>query len=562
MIEDYLIHAQQLCCLINCDPGALQELLHLIETSKDKTQENVHIQNFFKGEYAFYTDHYENALRHYLEAKEIPNFEFFCYRASAYALKEQSSLEKSVEFARRALKIFPDDYPTLAILNDVLMLSGDLEGAREITKKMRALESSIAKKNHIPIAKIEEISPQINIGKKEIKELAGIFSIDAAEETLFTETSFLGPESFAVSLDFSQDNKADCSSSFHSILMDYYIKGSSERKTIAEDSLYIFQGWNRGEKKNVKNVNIPLDMLYDGSNESSGGFYLRWQGRGVVINPGHHFMTRFHEAGLYIQDIDFVIVTDETPNAYVDIQKIYELQGKVNQELKKEPQVIHYYLNHKVYQKFSNNLKPRSKHERHALHKLELFLDSPEGEEIELNKEIKLHYFPALITQESRAGSPASGSVEIRLELSSHFKNLTKEQRNINVGYSSNVAGMNGICASDILILRINEHYRYSQQIGSEELDRDFASRKLVLCTDFDAFNGDVRLETIKKMRIDTEGEYISILPADIGLLVDLKTMQIECSSTHAKIDPDAVHIVKTNGPFSRLQYLSPNDCL
>ena len=45
-----------------------------------------------------------------------------------------------------------------------------------------------------------------------------------------------------------------------------------------------------------------------------GGFYFRWQGVGVAVDPGIGFMSLMHEHSIFIDDIDVVIVT----HAHID----------------------------------------------------------------------------------------------------------------------------------------------------------------------------------------------------------------------------------------------------
>ena len=119
---------------------------------------------------------------------------------------------------------------------------------------------------------------------------------------------------------------------------------------------------------------------------------MRWKGMGVAINPGRDFLSQFHAQGLHIRDIDAVIVTSDRPDSYEDVPEIYALNYQTN-KLSQELKIIHYYLHQHAFQALSGVLKPHFKQERHNLHSLELFLDSPELEKIELSREIQLHYF-------------------------------------------------------------------------------------------------------------------------------------------------------------------------
>ncbi len=555
IVESYSTRVRELSCFIDRETGALQELLRLIECNKDKVQGDRDQEEFFKGEYAFYSGNYQRALKHYLEAKSIPNFEFFCYRVSAYILKGELSIDKAIGFIRRALEIFPDDYPSLTILNELLTLSGHSHEAFDVIGKAKKIAGQFSPSEKNYVDKSLEHAKQINLGKKEIEELAGIFSVHPSTESLFCSKK----ETENSKVTFPTFEEIDPSISFYSRMMARYLANWKNRGEILDHTLRIFDGWERPGFD--EGHDFSLSMLYAGNNRSSGGIYLRWQGKGIVINPGKNFLNRFHRAGLYIQDIDFVIVTDEDGHAYADLEKIYDLRDRINQEIKGGNKIIHYYLNQRVYQKLFGVLKPRSKQERYAIHKLELFVDSFEGEEVELNKEVRLHYNSSRLDQS--LDEEVTPSMDIRLELLSS----EPEGKSINIGYFSATPKVFSpppyLTPADLLILRIRENDQLNKHLIDADLAAEESLPKLILCTEFNAFNGDTRLETIKAMRkkISYE-EHTAILPADSGLVVDLKKIKIQCCFTSKMVEPDAIRVIRKNGPFSSLCYLSKESYL
>jgi hypothetical protein len=50
-----------------------------------------------------------------------------------------------------------------------------------------------------------------------------------------------------------------------------------------------------------------------------------------------------------------------------------------------------------------------------------------------------------------------------------------------------------------------------------------------------------------------------SILPVDNKLIIDLKTIQAQCSVSKALVDPSQLRVIKTNEGFGKLLFLSPN---
>src|SRR5260370_22306821 len=52
-----------------------------------------------------YTTLFRSSLKYYLKAKEIPCFQFFCYRASAFVAKNLGRPSKALDLAKRALSM-------------------------------------------------------------------------------------------------------------------------------------------------------------------------------------------------------------------------------------------------------------------------------------------------------------------------------------------------------------------------------------------------------------------------------------------------------------------------
>ena len=301
-------------------------------------------------------------------------------------------------------------------------------------------------------------------------------------------------------------------------------------------------------------------------------------------------MKNFHKQGLHIKDIDFVIVTRDNPDAYADVKEIYELNVQLN-KVASELQIIHYYLNQKAYQELSPTLKPHYKQERNAIHRLELFVDSPDVEKLDLDNGIALCYFPVASHEafyhnqdKERRGATAHSCLGIRLELKTNQDKppgASIERPILRLGYVSGTSWSPllshhlGNC--DLLITGIgninaNDYnkVKYCDEglgfLGTFSLLEEIAP-KLLLCCEFNGREGDVRVEAIKKMRQEYSKSTRPsrtipvVLPGDDGLLVDLKNLQVRCSINNAFVDPAHVRVVKTVDSFGGLQYLSPECC-
>jgi tetratricopeptide (TPR) repeat protein len=370
-------------------------------------------------------------------------------------------------------------------------------------------------------------------------------------------------------------------------MIEEYQEGFRKRSKLADSFLSVLQGWNAPAVSDTAQGNSYLRRLFlaEQARKTSGGYFIRWNGKGIVINPGTGFLQTFHERGMHIRDIDIILVTGDSSDSYGDVKEIYDLNYQLN-KVNPELQIIRYYLNSKAFQDLSGVLKPNFKQERNTIHSLEMFVDSPDVEKTELCEGVILHYFVAS-TRDSMlqsahnkddANDKLSSTLGIRLELKS---TAGYDKSSVRIGYVSGTAWSpllaHHLGACDILLTGFgntcsNDYQRlhYNQDslgyYGNLTLLEEVAPR-LMLCGEFGGREGDVRLEVVQKMRQD----YVRglrggkaqpvVLPADTGLYLDLKNFAIRCSVSHASVDPALVKVVKTAEAFGRLHYLSPVCC-
>lgn len=348
---------------------------------------------------------------------------------------------------------------------------------------------------------------------------------------------------------------------------------ASRNKITADHTLTMLNGWDL-----ANNTNADLShMLQDEKRQStSGGIFLRWNGVGVALNPGRNFLKNFHDAGHHIEEIDCVVVSRDQNDHYCDIEAIYDLNYRINSSRGDEKlHVIHYYLSPQSYRDTSAKLKPNFKQERHTVHCLELFIDSPEVEKVELSSTMTLNYFlscsPELLNKSGRSNSSRT-SLGLRIDCKNSEGGTTSS-----IGYvsgtpwSPTLAQNLGRC--DILIAGFDNSgpsdygkVKYNDDslgyFGTYSLMEE-ATPRILLSAEFGGREGDIRVEVAKKMRQEyaySNSQGTVVLPADNGLDVDLKALQIRCSATGCLVEPSKIRVIKTRDAFGKLQYLSP-DC-
>lgn len=549
--SSYLEQAQQFVAQLDSQQGAREELLQLIDLCQEGVEADSPYQAFFKGEKALFSGECEQALRFYLQAKGIKPFEFFCYRASAMISQEHGHLEKAQYFAKKALKLMPDDYICKQISDSV---------------EFPTITNVAAP---YPVQSIDENLAFLTLSNAAHSCAAMKGSDDSAEEAI-TQENLLG-----------NDNLEREIHSFHQrqpALMRSYLESAERRHLSKDHCLYILGGTSRGIWPSPACNSLELSQIFSAIQPHRGkeGLFLRWNGKGVAINPGSNFLSSLHRQELHIRDIDAIVVTKESSETFASIKEIYDLNYKLNQ-VAAELHIIHYYFNEKAYQLYAPQLKPNFKQERSALHCLELFVDSPDVETIDLGEGILLHYFPTGFQEaykERRVSEPSS--LGINLELSTRQEGLA--QRSVRLGYigatswSPLLAHLLGPC--DVLVAAFGstgpsdyEKVSYNDDslgyFGIYSLMEEVRPR-IVLCSEFDGLEGDIRVEVAQRLRSEGKaaGASTVVLPADNSLFLNLLSNEIACSVSQQPVAAQHVMVVKSSYSFGPLQYLSPACCL
>ncbi len=620
-VEKYLEKIQKLKVLSTNDPEKLEKLLDFVIEQKLSFGESPEINFLFKGEHAFHNGNYEQALINYMQARAIPSFEFFCYRATAYVSFLRGDNDKAISFILKALGFRPLDYDTLKLYHEILTQKGEREKAIEIKEKIEKIECENIDSElyqRFPKSSTENIRNELT-SEQELsfshEDLTTNKEYSKMEEepklkSKYTHTSIYQMEEKSPSSEgFTHETTShfiaaklgvdlDAEKALEIRIQEFqreqtnriqrYLEESKKNRKVRDFSLHILNGWNSlgsNAREDTTQRSVSEILLAEQSRQTSGGFFIRWNGMGIAINPGSNFLENFHKQGLFIEDINFVIVTQDSPEAHTDIHRIYDLNYQLN-KISPELHVINYYLNHKAYQDLSHALKPNFKQERNTVHSLELFLDSPDIEREKLSDGILLSYFSAC----SRGGYISNSDLQdsaratkancmgIRLDLSP-ANSTDRSSDSVRIGYVSGtswsplLAHHLGYC--DILITgfgttnpsdygKLNYNETSLGYFGTYTLLEE-VKPKLLLCAEFDGREGDIRLEIAKKLRTEFEKAAgpsqhgTTILPADKGLFVELNTQKIECSISKTMLEPRNVVVVKSAETYGKLQYLSPN---
>jgi hypothetical protein len=338
-----------------------------------------------------------------------------------------------------------------------------------------------------------------------------------------------------------------------------------ERTSCTNPRLVVLNGWSDTSRPTPQDPLPPqlLHHLLKGNNESivrCGGYWVQLGGLGIVINPGRWFLERFHKAGLHIWDIDHVIITDGKESSSFDLERLWTFNREINTLLKEwelAPHVISYWLHPSAFERCAPGMRPLFRQERSTVHRLETFHDISAFETIELNDKISLDYSSAAPTSESL--SP----LMVRLR-------PLQENRHLSIGFLSQapwheaqnaflsscqtaVLGIGETSFEEIASLTPNpSSLGYSGVI--KILDNE--AIRLAVIAEQGFSEGDIRIESLKRLREELHRQTSTVIPAEEGTTIYLDSLHMTAPGLQTPTSIRSIRVMRSEGSFSRLAFL------
>lgn len=126
-------------------------------------------------------------------------------------------------------------------------------------------------------------------------------------------------------------------------IKDFLKEGSNFRSAPNKAILFILREWNSYTPA------IP-DPHRDAR---GGGYFIRYQDKGIVIDPGYDFIKNFAEAGGRIFDIDHIVITHAHNDHTNDVESLLTLFHNYNKENKYTTKRVNLYLSQGAERKLS-----------------------------------------------------------------------------------------------------------------------------------------------------------------------------------------------------------------
>lgn len=263
-----------------------------------------------------------------------------------------------------------------------------------------------------------------------------------------------------------------------------------------------------------------------------GGFFIHSDGLGIVIDPGIDFIKNLHAQGLFIQDIDYVIVTHNHIDHNNDLDKLIDMSIQSEKE-------ICFLLDVSTYEKYKNELREIEKTKSSLIKKL-----YPTG------KETILKIGDSIVMEICETEHLCDGSFGCKFEMSDKSIGYTSDTK-----YTDAIGEFFSEC--DVMIANISEtniddlllRRRKKNHLGIygvySLIRKNKKNNITCILAEFWGGLGDIRIETaevLRKYLIDLE---VDLLPSDIGLTLFLDNRTYLCSSCKQTVTFKDRRIVK-----------------
>ena len=299
---------------------------------------------------------------------------------------------------------------------------------------------------------------------------------------------------------------------------------------------------------------------------TGGGFYVNWNGIGIVVDPGYGFVDNMNKNQIGIQDVDIVILTHYHIDHTNDMRIIDDMNYQIQERGKKH--ILYWYMDHTthsmLYNGFDENINKDTVVEK------DMF-----GDRIAIRENILLAPFKTIHVKDYKKSDSTHSTYKddtfgFVLELTDEYGDKVK------IGYTSDttyyeelvnslegcdiiIANISGIYMEDYLLIKQKEnHLGYR---GCYKLFKNIKSLpKIIIISEF--WNGisDIRFDICKTMSGEI-GDSVKLFPGDIGMHIDMKNHKIKCSQCGNYASLENIHTVRPIEDFDGIAYVC-DDCI
>lgn len=336
--------------------------------------------------------------------------------------------------------------------------------------------------------------------------------------------------------------------------MYYYISEYTRQRPIVkiENKLICLKGFSSSTP--------IINSAKDSTSCFGGGFYINYNGNGIVIDPGVDFVKNMHRNYISIQDIDVVIVTHNHMDHNSDIEKLSSLQYDLNR-----------------YYNQCNEMLDILNTNPYTSHNITWILDSIDYEcfhdkndnvieldEFTTEKPIVSDKHNILLRSiETNHIADKKASYAIRIKMDDMY-----------IGYTSDTPYNEDLIPffndMGILIFNISDIYENDVQgiknkkghlgyNGSYNLLKE-THPSLAIASEFCCTNGDIRNDIVAQLISDLKSSSF-VIPGEIGTTISIPDLLIKCSICHRDVEKNMILHISPDVPYGKLRHICKN-CL
>ena len=320
------------------------------------------------------------------------------------------------------------------------------------------------------------------------------------------------------------------------------------------DTLSILRGWSSAV------------TLLEGSERRwrGGGYFLKWRGYGIVIDPGFDFLRNFHDASYHGREISAVVVSHNHPDHNSDLKDIDDLRYELYKRLAadkgpgSQPYVLLWDEDTSKATRFGTD-KPQHRHPP-------IVMGSGFPQPFDLGThaaEVPVRIIPFNVNHSGDVPSAMGMMVELLDD---------KGNALVRIGYTADTAYFKELhqqlANCDVLIAHISQPDRDELTDASKLKEVHLGYRgtakllkecqpKLALIGEFWAGYTDLRIPLVKGLR-QLSG-LKDVLPAGLAMHLRLPSLDIECTECSKPTPFAQIKVAPPTDKFGSLAYLCPS---
>ena len=390
--------------------------------------------------------------------------------------------------------------------------------------------------------------PNKDLSQEDQEIIQAVSSAPATDKQLSVEDKIINEFTAKKTTVYDEYNKRRSST---------YIKGTDAENEVI---LAILKGWGSA---------VPLVLGGEGACRG-GGYFLKFNGNGLAVDPGHDFLMNFHDQKFHLRELDAVLVSHNHPDHTHDLKSIDDVKYEMWVSSEETPKPYSLVLDNDTAGSTEEWMREPKDYRKPPFR-----VDANRQDKVDLNKESGLPFNVESFKVEHTKDVP--NAVGYRVSCMKEKKTI------ITVGFSCDTKYLPELCnddklgGCDILVAHMSQpeipelkdpvnakfkegHLGYR---GTIELIKE-CKPKLTIISEFWAGLDDARILLLQGLRNRCKTN--NILPGGVGLLVKVickpMSFQILCTNCKKWTQHEKIKVGSSSVSFGPLNYLCPDCCL